>query len=152
LLDPFYKRGVGGLSPAQLEARQALLEAQKGMSAIGLTSAISTPKGSAGQIETPPKTGLKPGYEWYASKQIGGGVEWKQRRISGFTTPVVSGGGSSGGTAVKSETDSDKLLAQMKADQEATKLATKQKASDKLTAIFAAYGLESLAPFINTPI
>ena len=152
LLDPFYKRGVGGLSPAQLEARQALLEAQKGMSAVGLTSAISTSKGSAGQIETPPETGLKPGYEWYASKQIGGGVEWKQRRISGFTTPVVSGGGSSGGTAVKSETDSDKLLAQMKADQEATKLATKQKASDKLTAIFAAYGLESLAPFINTRI
>ena len=155
LLDPFYKRGVGGLSPAQLEARQALLEAQKGMSAVGLTSAISTSKGSAGQIETPPKTGLKPGYEWYASKQIGGGVEWKQRRISGFTTPVVSGGsngGSSGGTAVKSGSDSDKLLAQMKADQEATKLATKQKASDKLTAIFAAYGLESLASFINTRI
>jgi len=156
LLDPFYKRGVGGLSPAQLEARQALLEAQKGMSAVGLTSAISTSKGSAGQIETPPETGLKPGYEWYASKQIGGGVEWKQRRISGFTTPVVSGsvvsGGSSGGTAVKSETDSDKLLAQMKAEADAAKLATKQKASDKLTAIFAAYGLESLAPFINTRI
>ena len=96
LLDSSYERGVGGLSPAQLEARQGLLEAQKGMSAVGLTSAISTSKGSAGQIETPPETGLKPGYEWYAVKQIGGGVEWKQRRISGFTTPVVSGGGGGG--------------------------------------------------------
>jgi hypothetical protein len=40
----------------------------------------------------------------------------------------------------------------MKAEAEAAKFATKQKASDKLTALFSAYGLESLAPFINTRI
>jgi hypothetical protein len=44
------------------------------------------------------------------------------------------------------------MIAQMKAEAEAAKLATKQKASDKLTALFSAYGLESLAPFINTRI
>jgi hypothetical protein len=43
-------------------------------------------------------------------------------------------------------------IAQMKAEAEAAKIATKQKASDKLTALFSAYGLESLAPFINTRI
>jgi len=44
------------------------------------------------------------------------------------------------------------MIAQMKAEQAALKLATKQKASDKLTALFSAYGLETLAPFINTRI
>jgi hypothetical protein len=44
------------------------------------------------------------------------------------------------------------MIAQMKAEQEVAKLATKQKASDKLTALFSAYGLETLAPFINTRI
>ena len=44
------------------------------------------------------------------------------------------------------------MIAQMKAEAEAAKIATKQKASDKLTALFSAYGLESLAPFINTRI
>jgi len=44
------------------------------------------------------------------------------------------------------------MIAQMKAEAEAAKFATKQKASDKLTALFSAYGLESLAPFINTRI
>jgi hypothetical protein len=44
------------------------------------------------------------------------------------------------------------MIAQMKAEADAAKLATKQKASDKLTALFSAYGLETLAPFINTRI
>lgn len=44
------------------------------------------------------------------------------------------------------------MIAAMKAEAEAAKLATKQKASDKLTALFSAYGLETLAPFINTRI
>lgn len=44
------------------------------------------------------------------------------------------------------------MIAQMKAEADAAKLAIKQKASDKLTALFSAYGLETLAPFINTRI
>ena len=44
------------------------------------------------------------------------------------------------------------MIAQMKAEADAAKFATKQKASDKLTALFSAYGLETLAPFINTRI
>ena len=47
---------------------------------------------------------------------------------------------------------SNAAIAQMKAEQEAAKLSTKQKASDKLSAMFAAYGLESLAPFISARI
>lgn len=43
-------------------------------------------------------------------------------------------------------------MAQMKAEQEAAILGAKQKASDRLSSMFAAYGLESLAPFISARI
>lgn len=46
----------------------------------------------------------------------------------------------------------DALAAQQKAEAEAAKLSLKVKASDKLSAMFAAYGLESLAPFISSRI
>ncbi len=163
VIDPDLVRNkVTGLSPAQLEARQALLEAQKGMSAVGLTSTFTTSKGFAGQIETPPETGLKPGYEWYAVKQIGGGVEWKQRRISGFTTPVVSGGsgGSSGGTTAEPEKNSSDLLAAFLASQEQAKIdaaaaaeaAKRERAENAITVLtdrFTRYGLASLVPRIK---
>jgi len=95
--DPYYVRDPKtGLSPAQVEARKGLEEAQKGNVALGIPSALVTTKGSAGEISEPPTTGLKSGYEWYFVRQPGGGVEWKQRRISGFNTYVPGnvGGGS----------------------------------------------------------
>jgi hypothetical protein len=95
--DPYYVRDPKtGLSPAQVEARKGLEEAQKGNVALGIPSALVTTKGSAGEISKPPTTGLKSGYEWYFVRQPGGGVEWKQRRISGFNTYVPGnfGGGS----------------------------------------------------------
>lgn len=99
------------------------------------------------------------------------GKQYKNGRIVTTTTFNVGGNGGNGGnggsTGGLTQADIDAavakavagataannaMIAQMKAEQEAAKLATKQKASDKLTALFSAYGLQSLAPFINTRI
>ena len=98
------------------------------------------------------------------------GKQYKNGRIvtttssTGGTGGTGGAGGSTGGLtqadidaavakAVAGATAANNaMIAQMKAEADAAKLATKQKASDKLTALFSAYGLQSLAPFINTRI
>ena len=68
-----------GLSPAQVDAQKALEEAQAARQSLGLPSVVISKPGSAGQISTPPETGLKQGYEWYAFNLPGGGIEWRQK-------------------------------------------------------------------------
>ena len=96
------------------------------------------------------------------------GKQYKNGRIFTTTSSTGGNGGSTGGStggltqadidaavakAVAGATAANNaMIAQMKAEADAAKLATKQKASDKLTALFSAYGLQSLAPFINTRI
>lgn len=102
--DPYYTRDPKtGLSPAQVDAQKALQEAQAARKELGLGGFISTTPGSAGKIETPPATGLKPGYEWYKLSLPGGGFEWRQRPTSGaFTggTGFTGGAGFTGSTGV----------------------------------------------------
>jgi len=91
-----------GLSQAQTEARAALAEAQNVRTELGLPGILSTPAGSAGSINTPPTTGLKQGYEWYAFNLPGGGIEWRQRPTKGtltgaYTTLFGSGNGNGNG-------------------------------------------------------
>ena len=68
-----------GLSPAQVEAQNALKEAQAAREAVGLQGRITREAGSAGQLSTPPEEGLKTGYEWYTFNVPGGGFEWRQK-------------------------------------------------------------------------
>ena len=83
--DPYYTVDPKtGLSPAQLEARKALEEAQKARTEVGLPGKLVTTPGSAGQISTPPTEGLKEGYEWYAAPVAGGGFEWRQKPSQTF--------------------------------------------------------------------
>ena len=95
------------------------------------------------------------------------GKQYKNGRIFTTTSSTGGTGGAGGSTGGLTQADIDAavakavagataannaMIAQMKAEADAAKLATKQKASDKLTALFSAYGLQSLAPFINTRI
>lgn len=78
--DAYYTRDPKtGLSPAQLDAQKALAEAQAAREAVGLQGKIVSTPGSAGSISTPPTSGLKEGYEWYAFNIPGGGFEWRQK-------------------------------------------------------------------------
>ena len=95
------------------------------------------------------------------------GASTSKKTVSTSASTTIAGDGSSKSTGGLTQADIDAavakavagataannaMIAQMKTEAEATKFATKQKASDKLTALFSAYGLESLAPFINTRI
>jgi hypothetical protein len=83
-IDPYYTRDPKtGLSPAQVEAQNALTEAQATNVSLGIPSKIVTTAGSAGSISTPPGN-PKPGYEWYAFNLPGGGFEWRERPTKEF--------------------------------------------------------------------
>ena len=165
-VDPYYTVDpVTGLSPAQIEARAALTEAQNVRTDLGLQGVLTTPAGSAGRIDTPPTEGLKTGYEWYKFNLPGGGYEWRQRPtrdtlLGAYTqifsgaggTPVTGGGGGTattggstggvgGGTAAAAAT----LAAQQAADAEAeAKRKAGQSAYNLLFEQFNQYGLGSL--------
>ena len=101
-IDPYYARtSKTALSPAQQEAQAALQEAQAINQSLGIQSKVVSTPGSAGSISTPPKTGLKTGYEWYAFNIPGGGFEWRQRptkeTLAGAYTALSAG--ASGPTA-----------------------------------------------------
>ena len=113
-----------GLSQAQTEARAALAEAQNARTELGLPGVLSTPAGSAGSISTPPATGLKQGYEWYAFNLPGGGFEWRQRptreTLTGAYTTLFSGGDNRGNDNRVSDnrgggSDIERLLAEQRA-------------------------------------
>jgi hypothetical protein len=115
-------------------------------------------------------------WKWIGAKTVGraGSGSWKLYRISaapsaggGVSISGSTGGGNNTGAGGLTQADVDKAIAdalakqnaanqamidKMKAEKEAEKLASKQKASDKLKAMFAVYGLESLAPFISDRI
>ena len=95
------------------------------------------------------------------------GASTSKKTVSTSASTTIAGDGSSKSTGGLTQADidaavakavagataaNDAMIAKMKAEADAAKFATKQKASDKLTALFSAYGLESLAPFINTRI
>lgn len=70
---------------------------------------------------------------------------------------ILSWSSGAAGRATKAAADAAALAAKAAADKLAAeklaeKQATKQKASDKLSALFASYGLDTLAPFINERI
>jgi hypothetical protein len=101
-IDLYYARtSKTALSPAQQEAQAALQEAQAINQSLGIQSKVVSTPGSAGSISTPPSTGLKTGYEWYAFNLPGGGFEWRQRptkeTLAGAYTTLFSG--ASGPTA-----------------------------------------------------
>jgi hypothetical protein len=117
-----------------------------------MTSRMVTTPNSAGSISTPPATGLRAGYEWYAFNLPGGGFEWRQRptretlaasyssMFSGSSTPSGGGGGASTGSTAASN-----LAAQQAATAAAEdKRRQGQSAFDLLRKQFAEYGLESL--------
>jgi len=98
-IDPYYVRDPKtGLSPAQVEAQEALKEAQATNQALGIPSVLVDTPGSAGTISTPPETGLKAGYEWYKFNLPGGGFEWRQKptkeTLAGAYTTLFSGSSS----------------------------------------------------------
>jgi len=106
-------------------------------------------------------------YQWIGGTKTG---QWQLYKVPTSGTPGSSGvtqtsttSNSKGITqadldaAVKKATEAGKaetaaLVAQQKAEKDAEKMASKMKASDKLSALFANYGLESLASFINKRI
>jgi len=168
--DSYYVRDPKtGLSPAQVEAQKAVQEAQAANEALGITSKLVTKPGSAGSISTPPATGLKSGYEWYAFNLPGGGFEWRQRptraTLTGAYNTMFSGdgagngggGGGGGKTYTASDgtvfTDQNAYVAYQNnlrnttmANQAAAAAATAERKSayDLLYAQFAQYGLQSL--------
>jgi len=100
-IDPYYVRDPKtGLSPAQVEAQNAITEAQATNVSLGIPSRIVNTAGSAGSISTPPTEGLKTGYEWYAFNLPGGGFEWRQRPTKEFLSGAYNTlfGSSSGNT------------------------------------------------------
>ena len=168
--DSYYVRDPKtGLSPAQVEAQKAVQEAQAANEALGITSKLVAKPGSAGSISTPPATGLKSGYEWYAFNLPGGGFEWRQRptraTLTGAYNTMFSGdgagngggGGGGGKTYTASDgtvfTDQNAYVAYQNnlrnttmANQAAAAAATAERKSayDLLYAQFAQYGLQSL--------
>jgi hypothetical protein len=170
-VDPYYVRDPKtGLSPAQVEAQNALKEAQDTNVALGIPSRIVSTPGSAGSISTPPSTGLKTGYEWYTFNLPGGGFEWRQRPtketlagayttlFSGASGPTATGTTATGATATgptgtvttytapdgKIFTDLNSYnayIAQLKADD---KRRAGQSAYDLLFQQFNEYGLGAL--------
>lgn len=106
-------------------------------------------------------------YQWIGGTKTG---QWQLYKVPTSGTPGSSGvaqtstvSNSKGITqadldaAVKKATEAGKaetaaLVAQQKAEKDAEKMASKMKASDKLSALFANYGLKSLAGFINKRI
>lgn len=139
-----------GLSQAQVEAQQALQEAQQARTELGLAGVLTTPAGSAGRIDTPPATGLKAGYEWYQVPKPGGGTEWRQRPtrdtlVKSYTT-LFSGGptgpGSGGGGGGGGGNDVAALLAAQAArDKLAADQAAAAAAEEKRRAGQSAYNL-----------
>jgi hypothetical protein len=99
--DAYYLRDPKtGLSPAQVEAQNALQEAADIREATGLQGKIVTKPGSAGKLSTPPTEGLKPGYEWYVFNLPGGGFEWRQKPTRETLAKAygADGTGGTGGT------------------------------------------------------
>lgn len=157
--DSYYVRNPKtGLSPAQEEAQKALAEAQAGMQALGLQSKVVSKSGSAGSISTPPATGLKAGYEWYAFNLPGGGVEWRQKptketltsAYNTMLTPNKTGAAAAGNTGSSGDATSA-ILAQLQAQQTAAaesaaaqQKAERQSAYDLLFQQFSQYGLGGL--------
>ena len=158
--DPYYIRDPKtGLSPAQVEAQNALKEAVTSLQSTGQPAVLVTTPGSAGKISTPPEEGLKPGYEWYSVRR-GGEVEWRQRPTREFLTSaygtLLSGGaGGTGGGGTGGGSDVAALLAaqaardKLAADQAAAaaleeKRRAGQSAFDLLKAQFDQFGLGGL--------
>jgi len=169
-----------GLSPAQVEANKAVAAAAQSSTEAGIPAVVVKTQGASDRVVTPPSeapAGTE--WKWIGSKTTGmaGSGSWKLYKIPGYVAsdsttittsspvvttskPVVTNSGltqadvdAAVAKAVAGATAAnDAMIAKMKAEQEAAKFATKQKASDKLTALFSAYGLQSLAPFINTRI
>jgi hypothetical protein len=159
-VDPYYVRNPKtGLSPAQEEAQKAVEEAQATNQALGIPSRIVNKPGSAGSISTPPTTGLKAGYEWYAFNLPGGGFEWRQKptreTLAKAYNTMFSGGGNrgggvSGGGFTGGSTGGDGGAAAALAAQQAAQAAAElkrqqgQSAYDLLFEQFQRYGLGSL--------
>ena len=179
--DAYYTRDPKtGLSPAQIEASQGVQAAAKAATEAGIPAVVVKTQGASDRVVTPPSeapAGTE--WKWIGSKTTGmaGSGSWKLYKIPGYVAsdnttittskpvittsePVITKSGltqedidAAVAKAVAGATAANNaMIAQMKAEAEAAKFATKQKASDKLTALFSAYGLESLAPFINTRI
>jgi hypothetical protein len=147
-------------------------------SALRTFSYKATQDAAKGTKPTPPPADANFTYDYVWRQDVGGpGGNWvliKSPIVGGTTTastttskpvittsePVITKSGltqadidAAVAKAVAGATAANNaMIAQMKAEADAAKLATKQKASDKLTALFSAYGLETLAPFINTRI
>jgi hypothetical protein len=156
-VDPYYVRDPKtGLSPAQVDAQKAVEEAQAANQALGIPSRIVNKPGSAGSISTPPDTGLKAGYEWYAFNLPGGGFEWRQKptreTLAKAYNTMFSGnnnkgssGGSAGGSA-SGDGGAAAALAAQQAAQAAAELKRQQgqSAYDLLFEQFNNYGLGGL--------
>jgi hypothetical protein len=168
-----------GLSPAQVEANKAVTAAAQSSTEAGIPAVVVKTQGASDRVVTPPSeapAGTE--WKWIGSKTTGmaGSGSWKLYKIPGYvpvSTSVTTSENvvttsenvvSSSGATIEevnaavakavaaANAASQATIKQMQAEAAAAKLATKQKASDKLTALFSAYGLESLAPFINTRI
>jgi hypothetical protein len=168
-----------GLSPAQVEANKAVTAAAQSSTEAGIPAVVVKTQGASDRVVTPPSeapAGTE--WKWIGSKTTGmaGSGSWKLYKIPGYvpvSTSVTTSENvvttsenvvSSSGATIEevnaavakavaaANAASQATIKQMQAEADAAKFATKQKASDKLTALFSAYGLESLAPFINTRI
>jgi len=178
--DAYYTRDPKtGLSPAQVEASQGVQAAAKAATEAGIPAVVLKTQGGADRVSTPPSEAPEGTmWKWVGSRNldsvaagswqlINTGVKTTTTAPVVTSTPVVTTAPVVTSTPVITQSDIDAavakavagataannaMIAQMKAEAEAAKFATKQKASDKLTALFSAYGLQSLAPFINTRI
>jgi hypothetical protein len=174
--DAYYTRDPKtGLSPAQIEASQGVQAAAKAATEAGIPAVVLKTQGEADSVSTPPSTAPEgTEWKWVGSRNtdsVAAG-SWVLQKTGTKTTTtsntnITTSNAVVNSTPVITQSDVDAavakavagataannaMIAQMKAEAEAAKFATKQKASDKLTALFSAYGLESLAPFINTRI
>jgi len=174
--DAYYTRDPKtGLSPAQIEASQGVQAAAKAATEAGIPAVVLKTQGEADSVSTPPSTAPEgTEWKWVGSRNtdsVAAG-SWVLQKTGTKTTTtsntnITTSNAVVNSTPVITQSDVDAavakavagataannaMIAQMKAEAEAAKIATKQKASDKLTALFSAYGLESLAPFINTRI
>jgi hypothetical protein len=170
--DAYYTRDPKtGLSPAQIEASQGVQAAAKAATEAGIPAVVLKTQGEADSVSTPPSTAPEgTEWKWVGSRNTdsvaaGSWVLVLQKTGTKTTTTSNTNITTSNTNITQSDIDAavakavagataanNAMIAQMKAEAEAAKFATKQKASDKLTALFSAYGLESLAPFINTRI
>lgn len=158
---------------AELEKIQAAAQAEaniaKGLNADGTRKTVQqrieenriereTTQAGLNPDNPMPSTPPAVGYKWANY----GGV-WKQYPIAGFqftSATGATGGGGGGGGGGNAEADALKaLLEQQKAAteaaakaKEAERMASKIKASDRLTNLFKGYGIEGLATFINQRI